>query len=326
MKKNKWVKIFVIVLGVILAIGILKNVLIKAAVEIGAKAVTGAAVHIDSFSFSILRSSVHVKGFRMHNPKGFPNEPMVNIEEIRADYNLGQLLKGKIHLPLVILRLNELVIVKDKDGNLNVDALKVVQSGDKKEKKPEEKASKKESKQMAMQIDVAKLDLGKVIVKDYTKGEPPTVSAYDIGVHDKTFKDIKSAEQFATLILVQGMGPTALKSAGIYAAATILGVGFLPAGVAGVLISKDSGLEEYNADMKKTYATVLNVLTKMGSIVSEDASGGVIKAKVDGCDVIAKLTKLDGKKTEVEVSARKLMIPKAEVAHGVLYEVSKILK
>ena len=65
-----------------------------------------------------------------------------------------------------------------------------------------------------MKIDQATLNLGKVVVKDYTKGEPPSIQAYDIGVN-KTFKNITSAEQLVTLVLVQAMGPTALRNAAI---------------------------------------------------------------------------------------------------------------
>jgi len=97
-----------------------------------------------------------------------------------------------------------------------------------------------------MQFDVVKLNLGKVIVKDYRKGEPPTILAYNIGIDDKEYKNITSAQEFVTLVMIQAMGPAAIKGAGIYAAATVLGVAFLPAGVAGVLLGTDSGIEEIN--------------------------------------------------------------------------------
>ena len=84
---------------------------------------------------------------------------------------------------------------------------------------------------MDIQLDVMKLNLGKVVFKDYSKGEPPAVSAYNIHVKDKTFKNINSVQKLVTVVLVEAMGPTAIRSAGIYAAATVLGVGFCRRGL-----------------------------------------------------------------------------------------------
>ncbi len=331
MKNQKWIKILGIVVVGLFVLGVAKNILIKSAVTIGASQVTGAKVKIKKFSLGIFSQSVQIKGFQMYNPKGFPKGVMVDIPEIRVDLDLPALLGGKLHLPMVVLDLKELVLVTNKEGLLNVDALKVSQVDEKKseEKKSEEKKEpkkKKESKPMAMQIDILKLNLGQVVQKDYSKGDKPVIQATDIGINDKEFKNITSAQQFATLVLVQAMGPAAIKGAKIYAASALLGAGFLPVGVAGVLLGETGDTAEYNADFNKTFKAVLTVVQQMGDIKTEDSTSGVIKAKVDGADVTVRVIKVENKKTEVKISARKLMVPKPKIARGVLHQISEKLK
>jgi len=320
---EKFKKIGIIVLIVLIAVGLVKNTLIKTVVTAAASGVVGAPVHIDSLAVGVFKQSVQIKGFKLYNPAGYPKELMLDIPEIRVDYDLLGLLTGKLHCSLIILDLKEMVIVKDKEGKLNVDALKVAQKGQEPAKKQE---AQKPAKEIGLRIDEARLNLGQVVVKDFTKGEPPAIQAYDIGVHDKVFKDINSAEQFAALIMVQAMGPTALKSAGIYGAASVLGVAFLPAGVAGVLLGKDSGAQEYGVSFEKAYSAAKEAVQVRGQIITEDPVKGFIKAKVDGSDVKIQITTKDKNKVAVDVSARQMMLPKPEVAQGVLYQISEKLK
>ena len=321
---QKFKKVLIIILFVFVGLGLIKNTLIKSVVTVGASSVVGAPVHIDSLAFGILKQAVRIKGFKLYNPSGFPRDVLIDISQISVDYDLAALFKGKLHIPFIVVDLKEMVIIKNKDGKLNVDSLNVAQK--KEEPAKEAKGTPQSSKQMPMQIDVATLNLGKVVVKDYTKGEPPSVQAYDIGIKNKTYKDIKSAEQFAALVMVEAMGPTALRGAAIYSAATILGVGFLPAGIIGTLVGKDSGIEEFSVDFEKVYKISLETIQKIGQINKEDRNTGMIKAKVNGADITLEITKKENKKVQVKVFARQYMIPKPEVAQGILYQISEKLK
>jgi len=321
-----------IILGFILIIVVLvaaKNYWIKSVVAAGASQVTGAPVHIDSLVIGILKPAVRIKGFTLYNPPGFPEGPMVSINELSVDYDLPAILKGNLHLPLLIVHLNEAVIIKNKDGKLNVDALKFAQKQVEqptKEQPAKKEAPKGESKPLVMQIDLMKLDLGKVVFKDYTKGEQPVVTAFDAGVHGKTYKNIKSAQQFATIIMMESLGPTAIKSAALYGAATVLGVAFLPAGIAGVMIGKDSGNQVFNADLTKVYQAALTAVQKRGKVEKEAQDKGLIKAAIDGASVVVEMKDLGQGKVSVTVSARKMMIPKPEIAEGILYGIAEVLK
>ena len=321
-KNSKAVKIVVIIFIVFAVLGIVKDIAIKATVEAVASKLLGTDVRVGGFSFGILRQSVRVRAFKIENPKGFPQGNMLDVAQVGVDYDLPALLAGKLHFPLVILDLNEMVVVKNPDGGLNVDALKVAE---KKEAAPAAKPEKP-SEPLSLKIDVLRLNVNRVVFKDYTRGKEPLVQVFDVNLKDKTYKDIQSARQLAALIMVEAMKPTAIKGAKIYGVATILGAGFLPAGIAGTLLGKDSAQAEFGVPLDRVYQTALDILGKTGTITAASRTDGVIKADVSGQSVTVKLTKGEQGKTQVVTAARKLLIPKPETAQGILYQIQEKLK
>jgi hypothetical protein len=327
MKKILLILGIIIILFVVL--GIAKDQLIKGAVVIGAKKVIGAPVEIDGFSLGIFKQRVRIKGFRMYNPEGFGEGTLIDIPEISVDYNLGALLKKKLHLPLVVVNLKEVGIVKNKEGALNVGSLKVTQKEEEPSKpqaadKPQE-TKKQPQASMPMQIDVLTLTIGKVVYKDFSAGEKPSVEVFDVGIKEKTYKDIRSAQQLVALILAESMKGAGIKGAAIYGAATLLGVGFLPAGVAGVLIGEDRAEEVFNVSYERAYKISLEVLRQMGKVTAEDSGRGVIKGVVSGSKATIRVIQ-EEKAVKITVSARKMLLPKPKTSGGILYEISGKLK
>ena len=129
-----------------------------------------------------------------------------------------------------------------------------------------------------------------------------------------------------TLIMVQGLGPTALKNAGVYAAATVLGVGFLPAGILGVMVGNDASSAEFDKSYDQVYQACLDFAKQKGEVKSEDKASGTVKAKINGADITIKIDKAKNHKMNVKVEARKFMIPKPEIAGGLLYQITEKLK
>lgn len=320
--KKRW-KILIIVFAVMVGIVVLKDALIKSAITTVGSNVVGAPMKIRTFSLRIITQKVHIKDMVVYNPKGFPQGTLVDIPEIRVDFDIGALLKGQLHLPLVIFDLKEAVIIKDKDGNLNVDALKIAQVKEEPEQKEKKAEPKKSGKAMPMQIDELRLNIERVISIDYSRGDKPVILAYEVALKDKVFKNIKSPEQLAALVMVQAMGPTAIQGAKIYGAATILGAAFLPAGAVGILIGKDSSSAEYQTGYDNLYDISLGVIKDIGELKSQDRAKGVLKAKVDGSDITIKMEKTPGQKIRLTISARKMMLPKPEVAGGIQYQISE---
>jgi uncharacterized protein involved in outer membrane biogenesis len=320
---KKVLLIAVIILIALSVIAVLKDQFIKNTITIATSQVTGAPATINNFSMSIIKQTVAIKDFKLYNPPGFPREVLVDIPTIRVALVLGDILKKKIHFKEIEIALKELAIIKDKDGKLNVDALKVAEEP---QKPKEETAQKQAAEQMPIQIDVLKLTIGKIIYKDYSKGKTPKVEVYDLGGKEKTYQNITSAQQLVALILSEAMKGTAIKGAKIYAASAILGVGFLPAGVAVTLMGKDSAQNDFNIPFEKVYAVALNTVQALGQVKSENKDSGIIKVLIDKDDVTIKVQQTTEKTTRIMVQARRLLLPQPQIAGGVLQQISDKLK
>jgi len=304
-------KKFLIWLGIVaislVCITIFKNLIIKSVVTTSASRITGAPVHMDRFQLNILSSTIRISGFKMYNPKGFPKGILVSFPRINVIYDRAALFKRKLHLLLVEIELKEMGLTKNKEGKLNVDSLKVVQQS-------------KPSEPIPMQIDLLTLGIGKIVYKDYTIGTEPGVRVYDVNIH-KSYKNITSAQQLAVLILAEPVKAAGIRSAQIYGVAMLAGVAVLPVGVAATFIGKDSVQKIIDASFEHVYEISLEVVKRMGTITKHDASGGVIKANINGAMVALQLKKKTDNKTEITISARKYMFPKLDIAGGVLYQI-----
>jgi len=142
-----------IIIGIVIVVAILifaKNMIAKIAVENGVHMATGLELKVKSFDVSLAKTYIAIEEMRLYNPKGYRDKIMADIPEIYVDYDLPAILKGKIHVPEIRIHLNEFVVVKNANGELNIDKLKAVEEGKKKE--PAEKP-KKEGKAIPIQID-----------------------------------------------------------------------------------------------------------------------------------------------------------------------------
>lgn len=308
------------VLVFLFVIGLTKDLLLKSVVEVAASQVTGAPVRIGGFSLGLLKQSVRITDFILSNPSGFPQGTLLDIAEMKVAADLPALMKKQLHLKEVVFSLKEVVIIKNKEGKLNIDALKVAQK--KEEKKPQKK--EKRAEQMPFRIDVLKMRIGKVISKDISV-EPPKLEVFDAGYKETIYKNITSPEQLVVLVLSESARHAAIKGAAIYGAASLAGVAFLPAGVAAVLIGKDSATQEFSSGYDNVYAVCLDILTQMGKVEKEDKAGGWLKAKVNASDVAIKVESVSASKTKIIISARKLFIPQLQQAQGLLYQITEKL-
>lgn len=313
---KKFVIVLAIVLASLLTVGILKDQIIKSIITVAATEVTGAPVHIDGFSLGLFNQSVRISGLKIYNPKGFPRGILVHLSKINVAYDLGALFRKKLHLLGAEIELKEMGLIKNAQGQLNVNALKVMKEQEQKGSKPSEK--------MPMQIDMLKLGIGKIVSKDYSAGKDPVVYVYDVNIH-KSYKNITSVEQLAALIMIEPMKAAGLHTAQIYGVAMIAGVAVLPVGIAATFAGKDSAQQEFAASFEEAYEAALAVLSKKGK-VSQNREAGVVKGRVDSAQVTVKIIRRSAKRTEVVASARKYLLPKPKIAGGIIYEIAEKLR
>ena len=193
----KLLGLLVVILLIVLLIG--RNFIAKTAVTGGVKAVAGLEMDIDSMDVGILNTLVGINEMKIYNPPEFSDRVMVDMPEIYIDYDLSAFIEGKVHLEELRINLKELTVVKDKDGKLNINSLKVAKTG--KEKEPEKPEEKKETE---IKIDLLDLKIGKVVYKDYSRGSEPKILEYNLNLHEK-YENITDLNELGKLILVKAL-------------------------------------------------------------------------------------------------------------------------
>lgn len=321
MRNKKTILIVILVISCLFTLVAVRDLIIKTALAGTVSGITGARVSIAGFSLSVLRSSVRLSGFKMYNPQGFERGILADLPRINVDYDLFPLFKGKLHLRMVDIELKELGLEKNQEGKLNVDSLKVV-----KERAGHKSGSQeKPSKPVAMEIDRLNLSMARIVFKDYSSGGEPSVQVYDINLK-KSYKDIKSAQQLAALILSEPMKHAGIKGAEIYGLAALTGVGFIPIALAATFGGKGSVEQDFETDTGRLYDVSLEVLKRIGRVSKEDKPAGLIEAQVNKADITVRLKQVSGSASRITVSARKQFLPKREIAGGVLLQISEQLK
>ncbi|MFA5156862.1 MAG: hypothetical protein WC532_05670 [Candidatus Omnitrophota bacterium] len=303
------------VLSLILLV-VAKDQIIRIAVEVGAKQVLGADVRIGGMSMGIFRHRIVIKDLRVYNPQDFPEGILLNIPRISVDYDLGALLQKKIYIKRLELNLKELVVIKNKKGAMNVDALKVAE----KEDKPA-----KEQPAPQFKIDYLLLSIGQVVYKDFSTADKPKIEAFDINVKEQVYKNITNPQQLATLAITEAMRRTTIKAARIYGVASLAGVAVLPFAAALMVTGSDSVSADFDDDWDKVFTACIEAVKHVGKVVAENKTRGTISGESAGGDIAVKLEK-SGNKVKATVSVRKYFLPKKEAAGGILFQVSEQLK
>lgn len=314
MKKIKFAIIVLVALAVF-CVG--RDFLLKSLIGTVAGTITGAPVHVGGLSLSVLRQRVSIANLRVYNPQGFPKDILVDIPRVTVAWDLGAILRGKLHLRELDIEIRELGLVKNKDGAMNVESLKIVA-----EKKPEDKAGKKPAKQMPIEMDQVNLAMGRVVNKDYSVEGSPVIKVYDVNLK-KSYRNITSAQQLAALIVAEPVKQAGIQGLKTYGAAMVAGVAVLPVAVAFTFAGKDFARDTLGMPFDQAYDAALQAMRGAGAVDKEDKGGGVISAAVNGSRVTLQLKKLSANSTEVTVSARRFGFPQPEVASGVLYRLQK---
>lgn len=185
-----------------------KDLIAKTALEKGVKAATGLEMSVDSVKVGLLDTYVDVKELKVKNPASFKEKDMAYLPRIYIDYDLGDIIKRFFHFQEIELNLKKLVVLRDKEGQLNIGSLKMVE---KEEKKAEpSKEEKKQTKMPEFQVDLLTLKIGKVIYKDTSAGQA-RVREFNVNL-DEQYKDITDFQKFSKLILVKALSSTSISS------------------------------------------------------------------------------------------------------------------
>jgi len=198
---KKLMKIIVLLVIICVVLLLAKNIILKAAIENGVSLVTGLGLNMRTFKLGIMDTSLRIQELKIYNPKDYEEPVMLDMPEIFVDFNVTDIIKGTVHLESLIINLQKFNVVKNKDGDVNLNALKVVQEGEKKEEKPKEEKPKKKGKAPQFQLDNLELILGSIAFIDYSGGRTqPSVNNFKFNISEK-YHDISNPQVIMAIIL-----------------------------------------------------------------------------------------------------------------------------
>lgn len=207
---NKLLRNGLIVVVVVFVLSVMKNGIVQAMIE---KAVSSAAhvpVHIGRTQAKILSTSIRLEGLRVFNPAGFPEKVMLDAPLVSADYELPAIFKGRVHFKEIDVDLKELIVIKNRDGKLNVDVMKPTHK-ENAERKEKQKQTQEKKKPMALQIDRLRLSIGRVVYRDYSGGQSsPSEQVFDINIRDRIFTDIHDPAVVVNVVMFEALTRTTL--------------------------------------------------------------------------------------------------------------------
>lgn len=125
--------IFLVVLG--LGVTMFKNVIVKKAIVSAMESAFRAETNVGKVNFQILNSSLQVKDLQQTN-KDNPKFNLFSVENIEMDFNLTDLLRGKLHAEKLAVEGVAIGTERKKEGRL------ITKSKDKDEKKTESAIAK----------------------------------------------------------------------------------------------------------------------------------------------------------------------------------------
>ena len=204
---KKVMDLLLVLVIAVAALVLARNVIVKAAVENGVRAVTGMPMTIKKLDLGLTQPYFDIEGLVVKNPAGFHGTTLVEIPKIFVAYDLQSILKGKIHLTDLEFDLKQFSVVKNEKGRLNLDSLKALQ-GQRSPQAAQKKAPTQTGKAPAIQIDNFRLKVGTAAYVDYSGGQPVTKD-FNVGL-DENYKNITDPNKLVTLIVVKVMMKTPL--------------------------------------------------------------------------------------------------------------------
>ncbi len=179
----RWMfRLLILLIVLVTALVLLKDVLLKEVVEARIPAQTGLEAKLDRFELGILNPTLTMEGLRLYNPPEYGGSPFLIIPEIHVEYDREALARNQLHIRLLRFQLAEVDIVSS-GGRSNIEFIQSSLA----------KRLTKEGKKTELNftgIDTLNLSLGKV--KTYDLKEPQKATVVDLGVRNQVFNNVKT--------------------------------------------------------------------------------------------------------------------------------------
>lgn len=210
MKKFFLVLLFCLV-GLVAALAFSKDYLLHKGVIAGTRFATGMELAIEKLKLRLISSDLAIEGLTLMNPMWYEERKMLSVPEIYTSLSIPSLFKKEIYVREMRLNLDELVVVKNKDGKVNIMELKALASS-RKGKSAEKAAEMKEEagKTWPLRVKRLELSIGKVVYKDYSRGGEPKTQVFNVGINKEVYYDIDHPKTFISVLLTRSLAKTSI--------------------------------------------------------------------------------------------------------------------
>jgi hypothetical protein len=158
----------------------------------------------------LLAPKMDITDMKLFNPPGFHDKDMFDIPKFLVEFELASFFKNRAHFQTVELNLQELMVVRNKERKLNLDALTSVGEKWGQQQKPAgQKEVKGEQQSPQVTIDKLILKIGKVVYKNYSLGETPFTRTFTVGINE-VYRDVTDPKKLVNLIIVRALERTAI--------------------------------------------------------------------------------------------------------------------
>jgi hypothetical protein len=285
-------KLILFVVVVLVALVLARNIVVKAAVENGVRAVTGMPLSMGKLDIDLSNTFVDIENLVVKNPAGFHDTFLVDIPKILVDYNLSDILKGKVHLENLDFEMSQFTVVKNEQGVLNLDKLKALQGTQPTPTGTGKPAPQPAGEVLPVQIDLMHLKIGKVVFADYSSGQPST-KEFRINI-DQSYQNITDLKSVVQLIVLKAMMNSGISNL----------VNFDVQGLAGSLT--DTSAQLASQVMTTGLDTLTTAAQNPGQIAGQ--AGGILRSTEGTVETVAKDV-TSGVKSAASALKSKLKIP-----------------
>jgi len=205
-----------LVLGTILYFA--RNILVRKGLETAVTDGTGFPLAIGSFDLGLFDSKVDARGVRLSNPAGFEDPRCLEVKRLSADVALRSAFKERLRIEEIDLDIEEVVVVRNAKGEMNLDRLRALggEGGDEKKAKEAKgtkgDGKKKDAPKAKWICDRLHLRIARVVYLDYSsmkKGKPKR-EEFDLKV-DETFKNVKGPEEVVKIVVLKVLKNTSIQ-------------------------------------------------------------------------------------------------------------------
>ncbi|MFA6601097.1 MAG: hypothetical protein WCU74_08825, partial [Candidatus Omnitrophota bacterium] len=207
--------LLLLIVILVAALFVAKDLVIKVAAETAVTAVTGFKTEIGYLKYQF-PSTLEIRDLKILNPQGFEQPVFTQIPEIFVSVNLKQILKGQaIHLPEIRFALQEVNLEKNKAGVSNISLLSSAAQKGQGTAGPKQPAGPaKQGKAMPFQLDRFELTIRNIRYQDRSMVVPVNLVT-DLKVEKQVFENITDPQALVNLILLKIVNGTSFGNLGI---------------------------------------------------------------------------------------------------------------